>query len=103
MTRVERFVGAYRAAQAKTLGRALPLRLGWDESKLDVMLACLRSKFSDVNLSARLIGTGDAELIEGNTWDDRFWGVCGGDGENHLGRLLMRVRGELSSRDPFRG
>lgn len=38
---------------------------------------------------------GDAELIEGNTWGDRIWGVCDGVGENRLGKILMRVRAEM--------
>ena len=33
--------------------------------------------------------------MEGNTWGDRFWGVDGGEGENHLGGLLMKIRLEL--------
>lgn len=33
---------------------------------------------------------------EGNTWGDKFWGVCDGEGENHLGKLLMEVRAELT-------
>ena len=35
------------------------------------------------------------KLVEGNTWGDRFWGVCGGVGLNWLGRLLMQVRDEV--------
>ena len=36
----------------------------------------------------------DAELIEGNTWHDTFWGVDlkTGEGENHLGKILMALR-----------
>jgi predicted NAD-dependent protein-ADP-ribosyltransferase YbiA (DUF1768 family) len=34
-------------------------------------------------------------LIEENTWGDTFWGICKGQGENHLGRLLMQIRDEL--------
>ena len=43
-------------------------------------------------LRSRLITTGDALLVEGNTWGDTFWGQCDGVGENHLGRILMGVR-----------
>lgn len=33
----------------------------------------------------------------GNTWGDRVWGVDihRGIGENHLGKILMRIRSEL--------
>jgi predicted NAD-dependent protein-ADP-ribosyltransferase YbiA (DUF1768 family) len=43
-----------------------------------------------------LLLTGDCELVEGNTWGDKFWGVCDGEGENHLGKLLMKIRAELA-------
>jgi hypothetical protein len=48
-------------------------------------------------LARELVGTGDAELVEGNTWGDEFWGVCNGRGSNQLGRLLMEVRALLRS------
>ena len=59
------------------------------------MKILLRQKFGDAWLRAKLLATGDAELIEGNYWHDTFWGMCNGKGENHLGRLLMEVRSEL--------
>lgn len=81
---------------AKRLGKTLKLRKDWDEIKLDIMLEMVRAKFSqNPDLKEKLLATGDAELIEGNQWGDRFWGVCYGTGENHLGKILMQVRGEL--------
>lgn len=41
------------------------------------------------------MATDDAELVEGNTWGDRYWGVVDGVGENRLGKLLMERRAEL--------
>ena len=46
----------------------------------------------------KLLATGDAELVEGNTWGDQVWGVCDGVGENHLGKTLMRIRSELRNK-----
>ena len=43
----------------------------------------------------KLIDTGDIELVEVNSWGDTFYGVCNGVGENHLGKLLMKIRKEL--------
>lgn len=83
--------------QAKRLGRTVALRSDWEEIKLDVMAACLRAKFSREPLRSRLLATDKATLVEGNEWNDTFWGVCRGVGENHLGRLLMEVREELRS------
>jgi len=82
---------------AKRAGRALPnQRPDWEQVKLRVMEECVRYKFTrHAELRQRLLATGDAELIEGNTWNDRFWGVCDGQGENHLGKILMKVRAEL--------
>ena len=60
------------------------------------MARVIRLKFTQHPvLAARLLQTGEEELIEGNTWNDRFWGQCQGVGENHLGRLLMELRTAL--------
>ena len=59
------------------------------------MLSIVRAKFENAYLRRRLIATGDAELMEGNDWGDRFWGVCRGKGENRLGKILMKVRAEI--------
>jgi predicted NAD-dependent protein-ADP-ribosyltransferase YbiA (DUF1768 family) len=47
------------------------------------------------DLRAKLLATGERPLVEGNHWGDRFWGVCDGQGENWLGRILVRVRDHL--------
>lgn len=93
-----RILSAPTPNAAKKVGRRAPMRPTWDDEKLTVMLALLRVKFSRPDLAERLLATGDATLIEGNWWGDRFWGVCKGTGENHLGRLLMQVRSELKAR-----
>lgn len=83
---------------AKRAAHRRPMRKDWDQIKLDVMLALLRAKFSTPEFTRLLFSTGDAQLIEGNTWGDTYWGVCEGTGENHLGKLLMQVRTELSTK-----
>ena len=85
--------------QAKRHGRALALRPNWDSIKLSVMQRLLALKFRHPELRRLLLATGDAELIEGNNWGDRYWGVSGGSGENHLGRLLMDLRAELREKE----
>lgn len=85
------------AGQVKRLGRKLPLRSDWEAVKLSVMEDLVRQKFTDSQLREWLLATGEQELIEGNTWGDTFWGVCKGVGQNHLGRILMKVRAELSA------
>lgn len=80
---------------AKRAGRLLKIRPDWEEIKLDVMEIILREKFFNPELAHRLHETGDQELIEGNTWGDTYWGICRNKGENHLGKLLMKIRKEL--------
>jgi ribA/ribD-fused uncharacterized protein len=83
--------------RAKHMGRRVPLRPDWESIKIDVMHDLLRQKFITGRLRDLLVNTGDAELIEGNTWNDRFWGQCPvGVGENMLGKLIMQVRSEVS-------
>ncbi|MDP1794936.1 MAG: NADAR family protein, partial [Acidimicrobiales bacterium] len=68
----------------------------WLDTRIDLMRGLLRQKFANEPLRGMLLATGDAFLIEGNTWHDTFWGVDHGEGENHLGMLLMEIRDELS-------
>lgn len=84
------------AGTAKRLGQRVQLRSGWETQKIVVMRELLREKFRGVELAGKLIATGTACLVEGNTWNDHFWGVCGMRGQNWLGRLLMEVRIEIS-------
>lgn len=80
---------------AKRLGRRVMMHPGWDYMKLDVMKDICYTKFSEEPLLSMLLDTGDAELIEGNTWNDTYWGVCKGVGQNNLGKILMQIRKEL--------
>jgi len=80
--------------RAKRMGRKLNLRPDWEEIKIDTMLGLVRLKFTESNLRTQLLATGDTELVEGNKWGDKFWGVCRGEGQNQLGRILMAVREE---------
>ena len=78
------------------MGRRLKLRSDWEEIKDSVMYTCLISKFQDPEMRKKLLGTGDAVLIEGNNHGDRYWGMVNGEGKNKLGRLLMQVRSEIA-------
>lgn len=82
------------AAEAKAHGRKVKLRKDWEDIKLGIMFDLLKIKFEHPSLRKKLLATGDAILIEGNTWGDTYWGVCEGVGLNILGKLLMRVRDE---------
>lgn len=82
-------------AAAKKIGRRVKMKATWDTERLIVMKQLLTLKFQNPQLRKALLDTGDAQLIEGNKWNDTFWGVCNGKGENHLGHILMEVRADI--------
>lgn len=90
-----RILAARTPGEAKRLGNRIKLRSDWEEKKIRIMHALVRSKFTNSTLRAMLIATGEAKLVEGNHWGDSFWGVCNGVGKNHLGKILMKVRREV--------
>jgi len=82
--------------EAKRLGRRVSLRKDWEDVKIDIMYEINVAKFTqNKDLKVKLLKTGNAQLIEGNTWRDTFWGVCNDEGRNELGKILERVRSEL--------
>jgi N-glycosidase YbiA len=75
---------------AATIARIQP---EWDELRIPIMTALITVKFArDTPLADALCATDPLPLVEGNTWDDTFWGVCNGKGTNHLGQILMARR-----------
>lgn len=86
-----------KPGDAKRLGRLLIVRPDWEEVKLDVMYHLVTKKFRYPILRDLLLQTGEVKLVEGNNWGDVFWGVSRGRGENHLGKILMRVREEIKN------
>jgi ribA/ribD-fused uncharacterized protein len=61
--------------------------------KDDIMAKALVYKFKqNDDLASLLMETYPRELVETNWWNDKYWGVCDGLGENRLGVMLMEVR-----------
>lgn len=87
------------AGKAKRMGAKCSIRHDWELVKVGIMRDIVRAKFSDPELAGLLLATGDAELVEGNSWNDFLWGCVLVNGEwegrNMLGRILMEVRQEL--------
>jgi ribA/ribD-fused uncharacterized protein len=82
---------------AKEEGRKLRIRLDWERIKVQTMFRLVTFKFSNnENLMWKLIMTHNADIIEGNTWGDTFWGQCNKQGKNELGLILMAVRHDLT-------
>lgn len=86
-----------KPGDTKKFGQTLTLRNNFDEIKLKIMEYGLRKKFNIEPYKSKLLNTNNVELIEGNNWKDTFWGVDNytNEGENNLGKLLMKIRKEL--------
>lgn len=72
-------------------------RKDWQDIKLSVMEAILRAKFEQHEYVRRTLSrTEGREIIEDSPYDS-FWGR-GPDhtGENHLGKLWMKLRDEMN-------
>ena len=76
--------------------RSRPLRPDWEKVKDAIMWDAVYAKFTQHDdLRAKLLDTGEAQLVE-HTERDRYWGDGGdGSGKNRLGKILMRIRAEL--------
>jgi len=101
--REDRFAFADLSARdAKRLGRSVKLRKGWSDMRVYIMAEIVHAKFEqNPDLAEKLLATGNDTLIEGNTWNDKFWGVDSrtGEGQNILGNVLMSVRTTLRLED----
>jgi len=86
------------AGDAKRLGRQITLRDDWEPIKVQIMMDLVWLKFQEPSLAARLVETAGRQLVEGNHWNDTFWGVCNGVGSNWLGLILMTVRDTIIER-----
>lgn len=86
-------------SSAKRKGRHVKLRNDWEDVKDNIMYDVVKAKFEqNEDLKKKLLATKDEYLEEGNTWGDTYWGVSKGRGKNTLGKILMRVRKELSEK-----
>ena len=90
-------LAAESPAEAKRVGGTLEIDVtSWDRRRVDYMREVVYAKFNTVpGLAGKLINTGAAMLVEGNTWGDCYWGRCNGKGLNALGVILMEVRGRF--------
>ncbi|NJO62628.1 MAG: NADAR family protein [Richelia sp. RM2_1_2] len=75
----------------------------WKTIRLEVMERVLIAKFTQEPLRSKLIATGNQNIQEGNWWKDDFWGIDlkkePNYGENHLGRLQMKIRDKLNKNE----
>jgi predicted NAD-dependent protein-ADP-ribosyltransferase YbiA (DUF1768 family) len=100
--------------RARELSKRLQRRRDWTpEQSLDLMRQITLDKFSRTpRLHAALLDTGDEQIVAENNWHEQFWGrcccnrrpgkygrrfSCSARGRNHLGEILMSVRGQLQT------
>ena len=83
--------------QAKKLGRQVSLRNDWDTMRIVIMELLVRAKFEQNPVLIKDLVRINGDIVEENTWNDTFWGVCNGVGENHLGEILTKLRDEYRS------
>jgi ribA/ribD-fused uncharacterized protein len=95
-----RIANSATPGEAKHLGGNVLMVSNWYVLRIDTMTKFVRLKFNThFSLALKLIATGDAQLVETNTWGDKFWGVYKGEGKNTLGKILMVVRDEVKGRE----
>lgn len=82
------------SGQAKRLAKTLPIRDDWGNVKIYYMREFLIQKFSQKPFRDLLMNTCGLDIIEGNSWGDKYWGVClkTNNGQNNLGKLIMGIR-----------
>jgi ribA/ribD-fused uncharacterized protein len=91
-------VTEHNAGAVKRQSRKIQLIADWNDSwRLRIMEDLLRMKFQQEPYCSKLLATGNQNIQEGNRWNDKFFGVClkTGIGENHLGRIIMKIREDL--------
>ena len=86
--------------KAKSLGQSQehPIRPDWNTYRLEAMEKAVQAKFTQNEAMKKLLlSTGTRELQEASPTDS-FWGVGkSGKGENHLGKILMKLRNSMSA------
>ncbi len=92
-----RCIAAANPISSKMMGRRVKLTKDWNIKKIGVMEKALTVKFNDPLMRQKLIATAGMKLVEGNTWNDTFWGMYNGKGMNVLGCMLMRIRDKIIS------
>ncbi len=72
-------------------------RKDWDKVKDDVMYKAIKAKFSQHDaLREKLLATGESPIVHYSPEND-YWGDGGdGSGKNKMGKILMKVRKELT-------
>lgn len=72
-------------------------RAGWDEVKLEIMEIICRAKLEQHEEVREALLKSGSDIIAEDSKEDSFWGIgADGQGQNHLGKIWMKLRGELN-------
>lgn len=89
------------AAEAKKLGKVIPLRKDWETVKYQIMFDFLKQKFDKIKGYGMLyhkLQDVSGDIVETNTWHDNLWGACvcerckNKTKHNILGHMLSDIR-----------
>lgn len=94
----ERIISASSPLVAWQLGKKYKSerREDWDRVKVALLTELVRAKTTQhQEVRDALLATENEQIVENNP-DDDFWGAgADGNGQNHMGRILMQVREEI--------
>ena len=97
---VEKIKKSHSADEAQRIAYANrdKRREDWDDVKISIMEELLRLKIEqNPYVKKKLLQTGDYMIVEDSPKDD-FWGWgLNRNGQNNLGKLWMKLRGELKN------
>jgi ribA/ribD-fused uncharacterized protein len=85
-------------SESKKVWKTLPTLYtpeNWDKIKYNIMARILAEKFgTNAQIREMLVNTGNKDLSEYNWWQDTYWGydVNKNEGQNNLGKILMKIR-----------
>lgn len=81
--------------KSKRIGKTIEIRYDWDNVRLEAMQLAIDLKFKNIELAEKLINLPDDKIIEFNNWGDRFFGICNGEGLDHLGKILRAKKQQI--------
>ena len=98
---VKKQIAAFTQPEAiRAFGEELYKKHHTIEWQLKLMLDLNKRKFTEYPiLGSKLKETDNNTLENGLLYNDAFWGTYKGSGANHLGKILMKIREELFSKE----
>lgn len=91
----------YTPVEAKKAGKKVQMKENFNDNRIKIMQELIDIKFiNNINLAEKLVSINEP-IVEENTWNDTFWGVCNGIGDNNLGKCLENTKQRLMYKKHF--